>query len=154
MRATATSHSLPTRLPPHPHSHSHPRTRPLLLDTHRQAILPLTLPSMSASSSPARVRIPSNWTAPTPSTALTAVQVVGTLRKIKKIEKAPNTTLLIFRNHQKPRTLCVQKLDSTTNQPLAGWTFNLYQGSNCGGSVIQTGVTGSDGLVCFTGLAP
>ena len=69
--------------------------------------------------------------------------------EVKPKDETPTPT-----EEEKLFSIIVLKLNSVNNQPLAGFEFNLYAGSNCQGSPVLSRTTGGQGLVDFTGLDP
>ena len=54
----------------------------------------------------------------------------------------------------KDYTITVLKRNGETKEGLPGWEINLYDGTGCSGSPIDSGFTDADGLIEFGGLAP
>ena len=94
-----------------------------------------------------------------------ADQPVGFVRDLLHITLPPDEILVVFRNIPPPatatatatptpeRSITVIKLNDTTGAPLPGWTMNLYGGPGCAGPILDTQVTGSNGLADFVGLS-
>ena len=91
-------------------------------------------------------------------------QPVGLVRSVTHIPLPPDEILIVFRNVPPPatptftptpveRSITVIKLNDTTGAPLPGWTMNLYGGPGCAGPILDTQVTGSNGLADFVGLS-
>lgn len=55
---------------------------------------------------------------------------------------------------QKLYSIIVLKLNNASNQPLAGWKFNLFAGANCNGTPLLSQTTNPQGLTDFLNLAP
>jgi len=55
---------------------------------------------------------------------------------------------------EKLYSIMILKLNNANNNPLPGWKFNLFIGSNCQGTSVLSRTTGPRGLADFTGLDP
>lgn len=93
-----------------------------------------------------------------------AEQPVGFMHQPIFVPMPPGEKLIVFRNQPPAPTptytptpinhsITVLKINDTTGLPLSGWTMNLYSGSGCQGSALDTQVTDSNGLVDFLNLS-